>query len=709
MFRLIIAVWVLSTSVVAAEPEMSISFESDILPLLTRAGCNSGACHGAAAGRGEFRLSLYGSRPQDDFVAIVHELEGRRINTFAPNESLILNKATETILHGGGPRLEYDGPGHRLLLRWIEQGASPGPPRSLKRFTIHPGEEITVDCGSRVRLRTTAQFETGLERDVTQWTVFQAEDETAFDIETHSMQVTVRRPGRHVIMARYLNQVRPIVVLVPNTATDEFVATQNSSHPIDQHVDRMLNQLRIPASGPADDSTFVRRVTLDLTGRLPTVQSTRAFLESAQPEKRRELIDTLLESKEFEEYWAFVLSQLLQVHSQPNDSTGARQYYEWIRTQVESRRSYRAWVRDLLLAEGDSHVNGPANFYRTNSGPREHAEFVSETFLGSRLRCANCHDHPLDRWTQDDYHGLAAIFATVQTGRYITLQPEATVIHPGNGEPAIPRLPGHRNLHIDQDARMELADWLTSPENALFTRSIVNRLWREMFGRGLVEPVDDFRTTNPATHPELLNWLAEDFATHQYDIRHTLRTIANSAAYQRSTLSDPQSAAGNRFYAHAQVRPLRPEVLADAITDATGVPLQLDQLDQSRGIDLYDARQTSNELDILGRCVDEAGCSRAQATDRGLPFALHLINGALLNRRLSAEGSVLARLFESNVSEMQILEQLYWRLFSRRPSDRERKFWSQELQSASTKQQTHAVLEDALWGMLSSQEFMTNH
>ncbi|MEO2035661.1 MAG: DUF1549 domain-containing protein, partial [Planctomycetaceae bacterium] len=328
-------------------------------------------------------------------------------------------------------------------------------------------------------------------------------------------------------------------------------------------------------SPQADDATFLRRVTLDLTGRLPTIAAIGEFLSQTDVSKRTELIDRLLKSSEFTEYWTLQLARLLRIRSGAGGEVqGALTYHGWLKQQVSQAVPYDEIARQMLTSIGDTHEVGPANFYRTVAGPREQAEFASELFMASRLRCANCHNHPLDRWTQDDYHGLAAIFAKLERGQVIQVASRGEVTHPRTGEAAIPRIPGDRFLDDSGDGRTEFATWLTSKDNPYFAKAIVNRLWKSLMGRGLVEQTDDFRDTNPATHPELLNLLAEDFIEHGYDLRHSLRRISLSAAYARSSTTLPDNEADDRFYSHALIQPLESEVLADAITDVLDIPEQ---------------------------------------------------------------------------------------------------------------------------------------
>ena len=428
---------------------------------------------------------------------------------------------------------------------------------------------------------------------------------------------------------------------------------------IDDAVLETLETLRIPVSPPASDATFLRRVRLDLTGRLPKPKEVRDFLADRSPEKRDRLVDRLLGSEEFSDVWAFRFATLLQIRSRGGEPEVARTFHAWLRDQIDRGTSLVDIARVLLTAEGDSHEYGPANFYRMVNGARAQAEYVGRVFMGVRIGCANCHNHPLDRWTQDDYHGLAAVFARIDRGRHVRVLPRGAVMNPRTGEPAVPRLPGGRTLDPDGDPRRALADWLTADENPYFARAIVNRLWASMFGRGLVEPVDDLRATNPATHPGLLDSLAADFNAHGDDLRHTLRRIATSATYARGG-AIPENRVDDRFYSHALARPLAAEVLADALADVTGVSDRYGDLPAgTRAVALPDANIPAESLDILGRCSREAPCAGSGLAGVGLAETLHRLNGPLINRKLADPEGRLARLRAQGCTEWAIVVEFY--------------------------------------------------
>ena len=525
----------------------------------------------------------------------------------------------------------------------------------------------------------------------------------------------LHRRGRHVIIARYLTEVVPIELIAPlNEVPIQNNKKSGETHTppnIDSEILKLLSTLRLPVSPTVDDATFLRRVTLDLTGRIPTPDAATRFLTDSNTDKRETLVDTLLQSNEFNEYWTLQLAKLLRIGARDRNTQGAFVYHQWLSLQIRDGIGYDQMARSVILAIGDSHEVGPANFYRTVNGPREQAEFMSELFMGARLRCANCHSHPLDKWTQDDYHGLAAIFAKIEGDQIVKVKPSGEVLHPATREKAVPRIPGNRFLPTDvADGRLELVDWLTSSDNPYFAKAIVNRLWKAMMGRGLVEPVDDFRSTNPATHPELLTTLADDFVAHGYDLRRTLKRIALSEAYARSSNALPQNKADDRFYSHALQKPLAPEVLADAISDVLGVPdIYGDEPEGTRAISLFNPNTESDALDILGRCSRKTSCETSTEATDGLQRKLHLFNGDLLNARIGVPDSRLDKLMSDGKSPMEIVNEFYLAALSRQPTDTEQQFWKQHIDVNTSANSQRAVLEDMVWSLLTCNEFVNNN
>lgn len=677
-----------------------VDFDTEIVPLLTKAGCNSGACHGAAAGRGGFHLSLLGANPAFDLEQIVHEFEGRRVNLVDPALSLVIQKPTEQIAHEGGTRFDYDGPQARLLARWIREGASRRGDRQLASLTIQPRTLLLESPGDSAHIRVTARFSDGTEQDVTGSVVYSVIDVDRLSVNPDGV-VTVQHPGRHTVLLRYLDRVEVVTCVLPYSTSAGADASPPADSLIDREIDSQLQQLGIPPSPPADEATWYRRVWLDLTGRLPTPHETRRWLNDTRPDKRIHLVDQLLASEAAVTRWTWYWSQLFQISSRSLQSEGVQAFHHWVEQQVRAQTPVDELVRALLLTRGDSYQHGAANYLRIRGGAREQAEFVSESLLGARLRCANCHDHPFDRWTQDDYHGLAAIFAQLDRGAIVRESGRGSVTHPQTGEPALPRLPGVRHLNAEEQGARVLADWITDPRQRMLPRAIVNRLWKELMGRGLVEPVDDLRTSNPASHPPLLELLTDEFIASGYDSRQLLRSIVTSAAYARSSQTLPANAADEQFYSRTLARPLPAEIYADAVADVTGVPLELPSSAQ-RALELVDTDSTSASLERLGRCTGQESCAGSPAAE-DLGRTLHLMNGSLLNARITASSGRLQQLLASGADDAAMLEEFYLRAFCRLPTPEEEQQWLSRL--APVEHNRRDVWEDLLWALLSSREF----
>jgi len=683
-------------------------FDTEIVPVLTKAGCNAGACHGAAAGRGGFHLSLFGGDPAADHEAIVHALEGRRIDLARPAESLLLRKPTGQLKHGGRVVLDADGAGAKRLTEWLAAGAPRGAIRRLTHFAATASASVVDRDDAEVGLRAVARFEGGPEVDVTAWTVFTAADPTAVSVlDKAGVTAVVHRRGQHDLVARFLDRVEPVRVTRPLGDKPVDLAGEPRTNLIDEEILDTLAGLRLPVSPQADDAAFLRRLRLDLTGTLPTPDEVAAYPNDKSEKKRAALVDRLLASDDFADYWTLKFSRLLRVRSLPSEKQGVAAYTRWLRESLRGNLPMDRWAKELLTATGDSHAVGPANFARMTNDARAQAELVSRVFLGARMQCANCHNHPLDRWTQDDYHGLAAVFARLERGRVVQVGARGAVTNLRTGDPAVPRLPGTRDLG-EGDSLGAFAEWVTAKDNPHFARAQVNRLWRALFGRGLVEPVDDLRATNPATHPRLLDRLADDFVRHGYDLRRTLRLIALSRAYGRSETAVAGNEADDRYYARAYRRPLEPEVLADAIVAVTGVPeVYAGTPPGTRAVTLYDPLTPAPSLDVLGRCSRGGACEENPAAG-GLPARLHLLNGPLLNAKIAATDGRLAGMIAAGKADRDVVAEFYVRGFGRRPSEKELAAWLGRIAQAGPDGR-RACLEDFLWGLLSSRDFATNH
>ena len=723
----------LSLLLAAGGGDRPVDFDTQIEPLLTRYGCNAGSCHGAAAGRGGFSLSLYGSVPERDYEAIVQHLEGRRVNLRHADESLLFLKATESVPHGGGPRFDVESEAAELLLRWIREGATraggqkvPGSEATWRQLTslqIVPEKICLESAGEAARLKAVATFSDGSPIDVTAWSVLAADDASSLDVSPDG-QVTAKRPGRHLLTVRYLDRLVPVEVLLPFPPTSSAFGTQpEADDVIDREIGLRLSELRLPASPEATPSEFLRRASLRLTGRLPSEEMIVRFLSTPAAtlngentdrkqlsfEARKRLIDELLASAAFNDFWTFQFLKLLKVRSQPQSEEVARTAFNWLRLQIVADRPLDEFARELITATGDTRTNGATAFYLVANDARKQAEFASELFLGVRLRCANCHDHPLDRWTQDDYHGLAAIFAPVRRGASISVGSSGSVVHPRTGEPAVPKLPAGRFLKDSEDGIGSFAGWVTSRDNAWFDRAIVNRVWKLLMGRGLVEPVDDLRASNAPTHPRLLDELAAEFARGGRKLMPLIRTICLSRTFARSSVPVRSDLQDEQFYSHALPVDLEPEVLVDAISEVTGVAagFPTEATSNGRAVGLFARNVESETLDVLGRCPVDAECASGGTNAEPLPRALLLINGGFLNDQLTASSGSLSRLLADETSNRKLITAYYRRALTREPTDDELAFWKARLDAASDEKQRRTIAEDFLWALLTCQEFVT--
>jgi hypothetical protein len=719
-FYLGLSLWILLSSPQLLSADVAVDFQSEVLPMLTRAGCNAGACHGSAAGRGGFHLSLLGSNPGRDFAAITSEFKGRRLNLKHPGESLILKKPTGYVDHGGGTVLDVDSAAAALLERWIAEGAREVAQRKLSQFHVGlKSGNSTIAKGQGDLVRALATFSDGTQLDVTDRVTWSIQDKDALRLDMTTGELTALRSGQHVLIARFMNQVKPLMVLVPFNRSPAELAVDHdlSTLPrIDQEIVGKLMQLNLERQQRASSATLVRRVYLDLTGQLPTVDATREYIVDSDPNKYANLITDLLGSRTYIDYWSFYVARMLQIRPQAKSDTAARAYYQWIRQQLQ-QQPYNLMVRTLVLSQGTIEEQPATEFYRTVRGAREQAELTSELFMGVRLRCANCHNHPLDRWTQDDYHGLAAVFAKVRQGARVQVVSRGEVTHPVTGVAAIPKIPGDQYINVSSeqenlDLRVPFANWLTSPKNSYFAKTAVNRIWSYLMGRGLVNPVSNMSETNPASHNALLQWLADDFVEHDFDIQHTIRQIMTSGAYQRR-VARKVPLSQQMFYRGYLARPLPPEVLLDAISDVTGVATQFTGFNAAtRAIQIPYQDIASAALDAVGRCELEQ-CGSVVNAEITIAQRLQWINGALINDKLNGQNSFLRQLEQQvenkELSGEKLIQELYVRVYSRLPKQAELVFWKNQLTEKVSTEEKIDIIRDLLWSLLASREFGSQH
>ncbi len=695
-----------------AADHQTIDFINDLIPMFTKLGCNAGKCHGSAIGRGGFKLSLYGGTPKADYDQIVRRDGGRRVNLQDPELSLVFTKPSEVVEHGGGAILD-DENDSQLLLSWIQQGATFTSLRQLKRIVVQPARYVASQLDDETSVKVFAHYLDGSSRDVTNLTQFTADDSSAVKINPQLATMKVVRTGRHIVIARFSTEVIPIELVAPVATVTPNLSNEPRKNFVDDEILAILSELRLPVSPVITDRAFTRRVTLDLAGRLPDYRSQRETL----PMNREMVIDELLSSEQFVDFYALKLAKLFRIQSKQDKNLvtttpeAARAFHDYLATQIREGVGYNRIARDIITATGDTTQYGPAAFFTAVEDPRLQTELTTEVFMGSRMKCANCHNHPLDKWTQDDFHGLTAMFSKLTRSQVIRVNPIGRNIHPNTGQPALMKLPGGNFLPEDtKDGREAFVNWLTDRDNPYFAKAIVNRLWKSVMGRGLVEPVDDFRSTNPATHPALLDRLAIDFINHGHDIRHTLKVIAMSSTYARSSLTSQGNEADKRFYSHRILTPMEPEVLADAISDVLGIPGQYgNEVLGTRAVQLKDGGIPSEALDLLGRCDRTNSCEGGQSPIGPLAQKLHLFNGELLNGRIAAKGGRLDTLISSGKAPMEIAYEFYEVALNRRPNLAELKFLGNLFDSKSSSAQQRDVLEDFVWSIVTCKEFATNH
>ncbi|MCW1925759.1 DUF1549 and DUF1553 domain-containing protein [Luteolibacter arcticus] len=691
--------------VVAAEH--APAFQSDVLPVLTRAGCNAGACHGAASGQGGFRLSLFGYDPESDYERITREFGGRRIDLARPEDSLLLRKASETeVDHEGGRKLREGSNNYALIREWIAAGAPAGPPDlQVTGIAVEPQDLLARGSGETRQIVVTATLSDGSKREVSPLALYTANDDAVAGV-TKSGKLTVTGRGLTSIMVRYGGQVAAVRVAAPlegaGMADDGF----RPANFIDEHIRAEFVRLHVSPASLCDDAEFLRRAYLDLTGRLPDEAITRAFLnEPASAERRMRLIDELLGSEAFVDFWTMKLADLVLLNGQGG---AAKSWHGWLREQVAGNVSFDQVAITLVTASGNPATNGPAGFMNLATDPRDLSEHVARIFLGLQIGCARCHAHPADRWTQEDYHRFAAFFARLsRDGGVVRAVDRGEVDHPKSGLPLEPRALGASDVEIPQgsDRRLALAAWMTDPANPFFARTVVNRVWKHLLGRGLVEPVDDLRPTNPATHPALLDALAADFSAHGHDLRRLIRLIAASRTWQLASHGGSADPAAARLFARALHKELPAAVFADAVAQVTGVPDTFAGVPAgTRAVQLISPATPSPALDVLGRCERKRACDSSSRSGGGLAQALHLINGSTINDKLAAGLGLAAELPEK--TNREVIETLYLRAFSRYPSPGEMNAWDTVLPAGEGRPEAVA---DLVWVVLNSREFSANH
>lgn len=702
-----------------ATADQSVNFTTEVVPILTRFGCNSGGCHGAALGRGGFRLSLFGFDPDFDYDQIVRSNEGRRVVVSDAERSILLAKPALVMEHGGGEKLKLHSREYLRLRTWLEDGA-PGPGKSdpeVVRIEVFPKARVLVP-GEQQQLAVTATWSDGRSEDVTPLTQFDSLNDAV--AATHpSGLVTGRTAGETHVMARFSGQAVVASFTLPYAKIDHYPALPANNY-IDEKLITKWKELGITPSPLASDTDFLRRLYLDAIGTLPTAEEVRAFLADKDPKKREKAVDAVLTRPEFVDWWALKWGDLLRIDRQPLRDKGMWSFHNWVRGQLRDGVPIDTFVREIVTAEGSTFTNGPANFYKIGRNADDWAETASQVFLGVRVQCAKCHTHPFEKWTQADYYGMAAFFIRLGTknstefglfGResVVYLRPNGEARHPRKGVTVKPKPFDGPVMEDEFDRRQKLAEWITTPDNPFFARNIVNRFWGYLMGRGLVEPLDDMRATNPASNPELLDALAADFVQHKFDQKHLMRTIFNSRAYQLSSQVTPGNAAdgANTHFSRYTIKRLTAEQLADALDYATGtrekykgVPLG------TRAIQLPDTSYASYLMDTFGRPPRQVVCECERTTKPNIAQALHLLNGDFLNNKIAEKSGRVAKIVQAKIPTEQAVAELYIVTLSRAPSPDELAKATGWVKSAGS---ITTGLQDLLWVLINSKEFLFVH
>jgi len=726
------------------EQEPAWEFTNHVQAVLSRNGCNMGACHGALAGKGGFRLSLRGYDSLTDHFNITRQDRGRRIELSEPSMSLVLAKPSGALEHKGGLRLPTESEGYSVLLDWIAAGAR-GPNASepeLVRLEMLP-ESVQLARGAEELVSVRAHYSNGRVEDVTRWAKFSSSDESIALVNENG-KLKILGPGEGAIVAWFASRIVSARVRVPfpenlaqRPSLQEIQSQLGRANEIDDHVAAQLFALGLQPSPRSEDAEFFRRSSLDATGTLPTQEQVEQFLEDPSPDKRARWIDALLASPQFVDYWTYRWSDLLMLNSNLLRSEGVRAYYQWIRTRVEQNVPWDVMVREILTARGEALENGATNFYAINQDPEGMTENACQAFLGLSIGCAKCHNHPLEKWTNDQYYAMANLFARVRAkgwggevrdgdaARSVYVVDRGELIQPSRGKPQLPAPLDGEPVDPDapEDRRVHLATWMTASENPYFTRAIVNRVWAAYFGIGIVNPVDDLRASNPESNPALMQALCDGLVADGYDLRRLMRKIMNSETYQRSSRVSPGNAEDKKYFSRYYPKRMMAEVIHDALVSVSGVPTEFNKVSflggdkrdttfypkGTRAIQLFDSSVDSNFLRTFGRNQRRITCECERSDEPSIIQMLNLSNGDTLNQKLAAEGSVVDTLLDQfSQNPAALVRTAYLRTVSRLPSESEVEALVAEIAS-SEPEDRRVLVEDLLWSLMSSKEFLFNH
>ena len=706
--------------VIVSEPEIPrpVSFKLDVMPVFMKAGCNTGSCHGSARGQDRFMLSLFGYDPEGDHYRITREQGTRRINLAVPEESMLVEKAIGTVPHTGGKLFGKNSKHWKTLVDWLKDGANKDPQDIARpeKIELFPPSALLEGNGATQQLTVLAHYSDGTTRDVTPLTVFQSSNDVSAAVDDQGL-VTAGSRGEAFMMARF----NIFTVGIPMVVIPEDLKYQRPQIPannyIDTHVHNKLHKLRMSPSELCSDEVFLRRLYLDITGLLPTVEESATFLSDSSPDKRSKLIDKLLEKKEFTELWVMKFAELLQIQTDDNQGMSYKAtllYFNWLKDRIANNVPMDQIVKDLLTSKGGTFTNPATNYYQVERDNLKITENVAQVFMGMRLQCAQCHNHPFDRWTQDEYYSFASFFS--QVGRKRAADPRENIIynrrsgeinHPVHKKPMPPKFLGDDTPEIPRsaDRREVLAEWLASPKNPFFARNLANLVWAHFFGQGIIEPVDDVRVSNPPSNPDLLDELSSKFTEYNYDFKKLVRDVCNSRIYQLSSKTNASNESDTRNFARSHLRRLRAEVMLDVISQATATKNKFQGLPLgAKAIQIADGRVSNYFLTTFGRAKRETVCSCEVVMEPSLSQALHLLNGDTTNNRIK-QGKVVDTSLKEGKKPDQIIDELYLRCYSRKPRDAEKA----NLLASLDMNNPREGLEDVFWALLNSKEFIFNH
>ncbi len=702
-----------------------VSFRNEVIAALNVGGCNAGACHGTPSGKNGFKLSLRGYDPAQDYLQLTRDVLGRRTDRLDPFASLLVQKALGRVPHEGGARFSPDSVPNQMIAGWLSEGMKDDPSTlaTLSKIEVLPGSRILQAPARWQQLAVLGHFSDGSVRDVTRLTVFSSSEPALAEVTPNGL-VEFKQSGEVAILCRYLESMLAVRLTYLEPREGFVWKNPPETNYVDKFVFAKLKQMSIPPSELCNDEEFVRRAFLDLCGLLPTPDEAARFLNDKSSDKRAKLIDALLERPEYADFWALKWADVFRSSRKTIQLKGAHAFQQWLRGRIVDNAPFDSIIRDVITANGNTYSTPEANYYRIAKDPLNLAETTAQLFFGVRMQCAKCHNHPFERWTQDDYYSMAAWFARVKvkkdsTTPGATLQtPTAEIIYSArDGEITQPRslkvmapkfLGGAiPTIAPGQDRRDVFAIWLTGASNPFFAKSVANRIWFHLNGKGIVDPVDDFRDSNPSCNDELLEALAKDFGASKFDVKKLIRTIMNSRAYQLSAQPTDLNKDDNKYFSHAITKQLTAEQLLDALCDVTGLPEKFAGLPLgTRAIQLPDGEVNHPFLKAFGQPARELVCECERESDSNLGQALQLINGATINEKIRNPANRIGKLLDAKKSEQEILDQLYLVTLSRLPSDAER---APALSHVTRNMDKRRAWEDVLWALLNTREFLFRH